>query len=43
VGVEGEALANQSAVSVRCLYRPDGSVPASQDEPDLIAILARSY
>jgi prolyl-tRNA synthetase len=28
---------------VRCLYRPDGSVPASQDEPDLIAILARSY
>jgi prolyl-tRNA synthetase len=43
VGVEGEGLANQSAVSVRCLYRPDGSVPASQDEPDLIAILARSY
>jgi prolyl-tRNA synthetase len=43
VGVEGENLANQSAVSVRCLYRPDGSVPASQDEPDLIAILARSY
>lgn len=43
VGVEGEALANQSAVSVRCLYRPDGTVPASQDEPGLIAILARSY
>jgi prolyl-tRNA synthetase len=43
VGVEGENLANQSAISVRCLYRPDGSVPASQDEPDLIAILARSY
>ncbi len=43
VGVEGENLANQSAISVRCLFRPDGSVPASQDEPDLIAILARSY
>jgi prolyl-tRNA synthetase len=43
VGVEGEAKANESAVSVRCLYRPDGSVPAEQDEPDLIAILARSY
>jgi prolyl-tRNA synthetase len=43
VGVEGEAKANERAVSVRCLYRPDGSVPAAQDEPDLIAILARSY
>ena len=43
VGVEGEAKANESSVSVRCLYRPDGSVPAAQDEPGLIAILARSY
>jgi len=43
VGPEGEAKANQSAVSVRCLYRQDGSAPASQDEPDLTAILARSY
>jgi len=43
VGVEGEVKANESAVSVRCLYRPDGSVPAAQDEPGLIAILARSY
>ncbi|HEX6685881.1 MAG TPA: proline--tRNA ligase [Candidatus Limnocylindrales bacterium] len=43
VGTEGEAKANESAVSVRCLYRADGSAPASQDEPDLTAILARSY
>ncbi len=43
VGVEGEAKANESAVSVRALYRPDGTVPAAQDEPELIAILARSY
>lgn len=43
VGVEGEAKANESAVSIRCLYRVDGSLPASQDEPDLTAILARSY
>ncbi|MBB5872218.1 prolyl-tRNA synthetase [Allocatelliglobosispora scoriae] len=43
VGVEGEARANAEAVTVRCLYRADGSVPASQDEPDLMAILARSY
>jgi prolyl-tRNA synthetase len=40
---EGEAKANESAVSVRCLFRADGSAPASQDEPDLTAILARSY
>ncbi len=43
VGVEGEAKANQSAVTVRCLVRPDGGVPDSDDEPDMIAILARSY
>ena len=43
VGTEGEAKANQSAISVRCLYRADGSAPASQDEPGLTAILARSY
>ncbi|GAA1628545.1 proline--tRNA ligase [Catellatospora bangladeshensis] len=43
VGVDGEALANERAVTVRCLYRADGSIPASQDEPDLTAILARSY
>jgi len=43
VGPEGEAKANESAVSVRCLYRADGSAPASQDEPDLTAILSRSY
>lgn len=43
VGVDGEALANERAVTVRCLFRADGSVPASQDEPDLTAILARSY
>jgi prolyl-tRNA synthetase len=43
VGVEGEAKANESGVTVRCLLRPDGSVPDSGDEPDLVAILARSY
>ncbi|MGY0230726.1 proline--tRNA ligase [Longispora urticae] len=43
VGVEGEAKANQSAVSVRCLVREDGGVPLSQDEPGLTAYLARSY
>ncbi|GAA2369770.1 proline--tRNA ligase [Catellatospora methionotrophica] len=43
VGVDGEAKANERAITVRCLFRADGSVPASQDEPDLTAILARSY
>jgi prolyl-tRNA synthetase len=43
VGVAGEAKANESGVTVRCLLRPDGSVPDSGDEPDLVAILARSY
>ncbi|MFD0785134.1 hypothetical protein ACFQZ8_14605, partial [Micromonospora azadirachtae] len=43
VGVEGEAEANGQGVTVRCLLRADGSVPDTQDEPDLHAILARSY
>ena len=43
VGVDGETKANESAITVRCLIRPDGSVPASQSESGLTAILARSY
>jgi prolyl-tRNA synthetase len=43
IGAEGEAVANGKAVTVRCLVRADGSVPDSEDEPDLVAILARSY
>jgi prolyl-tRNA synthetase len=43
VGDEGEAKLAQSAVTVRCLQRPDGSVPASDDEPDLVAFCARAY
>jgi prolyl-tRNA synthetase len=43
VGNDGEAEANGKAVTVRCLIRPDGSMPDSDDEPDLVAILARSY
>ncbi len=39
----GEARLAQDAVSVRCLQRPDGSLPASEDEPDLVATVARSY
>ncbi|HYN96163.1 MAG TPA: His/Gly/Thr/Pro-type tRNA ligase C-terminal domain-containing protein, partial [Pilimelia sp.] len=43
VGVEGEAAANAQGVTVRCLVRVDGSVPDSEEEPELTAILARSY
>ena len=43
VGASGEAEANGQGVTVRCLVRPDGSVPDSEDEPGLVAILARAY
>jgi prolyl-tRNA synthetase len=43
VGVEGEARLATSAVTVRCLVRPDGGLPESDDEPDLVAVTARSY
>lgn len=39
----GEARLGQDAVSVRCLQRPDGSLPASEDEPDVVAYVARAY
>jgi prolyl-tRNA synthetase len=43
VGPAGEKEANGKAVTVRCLVRPDGAVPDSEDEPGNVAILARSY
>ena len=43
LGLEGEAELAQSAVTVRCLQRPDGTVPERDDEPDLVAFVARAY
>jgi len=43
LGEEGEDKLAAQAVSVRCLVRPDGSVPDSEDEPDLLAYVARAY
>jgi prolyl-tRNA synthetase len=43
VGAEGEAELATSAVTVRCLVRPDGGIPEAEDEPDLLAITARAY
>jgi len=43
VGEEGEAELATSAVTVRCLQNPDGTVPDDDDDADLIALVARSY
>jgi prolyl-tRNA synthetase len=43
LGLDGEAILAQSAVTVRCLQRADGSVPDHEDEPELVAFVARSY
>jgi prolyl-tRNA synthetase len=39
----GERLLAQDAITVRCLQRPDGTLPTSEDEPDIVATVARSY
>ncbi|MCQ3809306.1 MAG: proline--tRNA ligase [Acidimicrobiia bacterium] len=43
LGPEGEAVLAEEAVTVRCLQRPDGSLPQSGEEPDLVAVCGRSY
>ncbi|KQX63584.1 proline--tRNA ligase [Angustibacter sp. Root456] len=43
LGVEGEAKLAARGVTVRCLVRPDGGVPDSDDEPGAIAVVARAY
>ena len=43
VGTEGEAQLAADGVSVRCLQRADGTLAESDDEPGLIAVVARAY
>jgi prolyl-tRNA synthetase len=43
VGEAGEARLAEHAVTVRCLQRADGSLPESEDEPGLVAVVGRSY
>jgi prolyl-tRNA synthetase len=43
VGEEGETRLAEAGVTVRCLQRPDGALPASGDEGDLMAIVGRAY
>ena len=42
-GPEGERVLNASSISVRSLTLPDGSIPASADDDDVMAIVARAY
>jgi prolyl-tRNA synthetase len=43
VGEEGEDRLATAGVSVRCLQRPDGSLPTEDNERGLTAFAARSY
>jgi prolyl-tRNA synthetase len=43
LGEAGEAALAEHAVTVRCLQLPDGSVPPSEDAPDVLAVVARAY
>jgi prolyl-tRNA synthetase len=40
---EGETRLAADGATVRCLQRPDGSLPRSEDEDDLVAFVARAY
>jgi prolyl-tRNA synthetase len=43
LGPDGEARLAEQGVSVRCLVAADGSVPASEDEPGVVAVVGRAY
>ena len=41
---DGERTLNDQGISVRCLQRPDGSLPSGPDDDgDLVAYVARAY
>jgi prolyl-tRNA synthetase len=40
---DGEGRLATAGVTVRCLHRPDGSVPDGEDEPGVVATVARAY
>lgn len=42
LGPAGEAQLADAGVTVRCLTLPDGSVPASEEEPEVVAVVGRA-
>jgi prolyl-tRNA synthetase len=43
VGEQGEDELASAGVTVRCIQTPDGGVPESDDEPDVVAVVGRAY
>ncbi|HET7399584.1 MAG TPA: proline--tRNA ligase [Intrasporangium sp.] len=43
LGPRGEAELAEAGVSVRCLTLPDGSVPDSEEDPEVVALVGRAY
>jgi prolyl-tRNA synthetase len=43
LGIDGEDRLAAERVTVRCLQRADGSVPDADDEPGIVAYVARAY
>jgi prolyl-tRNA synthetase len=43
LGPEGEATLAESSVTVRCLTMPDGSVPGSESDDGVLAVVGRAY
>jgi prolyl-tRNA synthetase len=43
LGDDGEQRLAEDGVTVRCLQRPDGSVPDHEGEPELVAYCGRAY
>ena len=43
LGEQGEAALAEDAITVRCLQTPDGEVPTAEDDPDVVAVVARAY
>jgi prolyl-tRNA synthetase len=43
VGVSGEKALATDGVTIRCLQRGDGALPDGDDDPDLVAYVARAY
>jgi len=43
LGEEGELRLASEAITVRCLQQPDGTLPESADQDDLVCIAGRAY